>query len=87
MLADIYGAGEDPVAGITVEVLASAIRRAVRSPVDVAASLDDVVTTLLRVSRPGDVVLTLGAGSISTIPERVIAAINQQAGHAKGDAA
>jgi UDP-N-acetylmuramate--alanine ligase len=87
VLADIYGAGEDPIAGVTVEALASAIRRSVQSPVDVAASLDEVVTTLLRVSRPGDVVVTLGAGSISTIPERVIAAINQQAGHAKGDAA
>ena len=87
VLADIYAAGEDPMAGITVEVLAAAIRRTVSVPLDVAPSLDDVVATVLRVSRPGDVVLTLGAGSISTVPERLIAAITQRAGHAKGDAA
>ena len=53
VLADIYAAGEDPLAGITVEALASAIRRSVRAPVEVAASLDDVVTTVLRASQAG----------------------------------
>ena len=87
VLADIYPAGEDPIAGITVDALASAIRRSVRAPVEVAPSLDDVVTTVLRASRPGDVVMTLGAGSISTIPERLIDALGERARDAKGDGA
>jgi UDP-N-acetylmuramate--alanine ligase len=87
VLADIYSAGEDPLAGITVDVLASAVRRSVQSPVEVARSLDDVVTRLIRASRPGDVVMTLGAGSISTVPERLIDALEGRAGDGKGGVA
>jgi UDP-N-acetylmuramate--alanine ligase len=72
VLADIYAAGEDPIAGVTVDALAAAIRRATGAPLDIARSLDDVVAALVRVSRAGDVVMTLGAGSIGTIPERLI---------------
>jgi len=87
VLADIYGAGEEPLAGITIDALASAIRRSVRATVDVAPSLDEVLTTVLRASRPGDVVMTLGAGSISTVPERLIDALNERAGRATGGVA
>jgi UDP-N-acetylmuramate-alanine ligase len=55
--------------------------------VEVAPSLDEVVTTVLRASRPGDVVMTLGAGSISTIPERLIDALKERAGSATGGVA
>lgn len=44
VLADIYPAGEDPLPGITVDALATAIRRSVHAPVEVALSLDDVVS-------------------------------------------
>jgi UDP-N-acetylmuramate--alanine ligase len=78
VLTDIYGAGEDPMAGITVEALAVAIRRSVRAPVDVAPRLDDVVPAILRVARTGDVVITLGAGSIGLVPERLLAALAER---------
>jgi UDP-N-acetylmuramate--alanine ligase len=73
VLADIYGAGEDPIPGVTVDALAAAIRRSIAAPLEIARSLDDVVAALVRVSRVGDVVLTLGAGSIGTVPDRLIA--------------
>jgi len=38
----------------------------------VARSLDEVVAALVRAARVGDVVMTLGAGSIGTIPDRLI---------------
>jgi UDP-N-acetylmuramate--alanine ligase len=72
VLADIYAAGEDPIAGVTVDTLAAAIRWATGVPLEIARSLDDVVTALVRVSHAGDVVMTLGAGSIGTVPERLI---------------
>jgi UDP-N-acetylmuramate-alanine ligase len=34
--------------------------------------LDDVVAAVKRAARPGDVVITLGAGSIGTVPDRLI---------------
>jgi UDP-N-acetylmuramate--alanine ligase len=77
VLTDIYAAGEDPIPGVTLDVLAAAIRRSVVVTVDVVARIDDVVPALLRVARPGDVVMTLGAGSIGGVPEQLIAELNR----------
>src|SRR5581483_1016979 len=75
VLTDIYAAGEDPIPGTTVEALAAAMQRNVTAPVEVARTLDEVVDAVVRVARRGDVVITLGAGSIGTIPDRLIAAL------------
>jgi len=77
VLTDIYAAGEDPIPGVTLDALAAAVRRGVAAPVDVAPRLDDVVAAIVRASKPGDVVITLGAGSIGTIPDRLIAALQR----------
>jgi UDP-N-acetylmuramate--alanine ligase len=76
VLTDIYGAGEDPIPGVTLDALAAAIRQDVAAPLDVAATLDEVVAAVVRVARPGDVVITLGAGSIGTLPDRLIEALS-----------
>ena len=78
VLTDIYAAGEDPIPGITIEDLAARIRRAVRVPVDLATRLDEVVPALLRVVRPGDLVITLGAGSIASVADQLVAAIEAE---------
>ena len=79
VLTDIYSAGEDPIPGITLETLAAAVRKSVSAPLDVAPRLDDVVAAVVRAAKPGDVVITLGAGSIGSLPERIIAAIEDRA--------
>ena len=71
VLTDIYAASEDPIPGVTLDALASAVRAAVGVPVDVAPGLDDVVAVIAAVARPHDVVITLGAGSIATVPDRL----------------
>jgi len=78
VLTDIYAAGEEPLAGITIEALAAAIRRSVGGPVDVVPRLDDVVPAIVRIARAGDVVITLGAGSIGSVPERLVAALAER---------
>ena len=75
VLTDIYAASEDPIAGVTLEALAAAVRAHVAVPVDVAPTLDDVVSAVVKVARPGDVVITLGAGSIGTLPDRIVEAL------------
>ena len=72
LLTDIYSAGEEPIAGVTLETLGAAVRRAVTVPVDLVPRLDDLVPAIARVVRPGDVVITLGAGSIGTVPDRLV---------------
>jgi UDP-N-acetylmuramate-alanine ligase len=44
----------------------------------VAHTLDDVLATLVRIARPGDVVVTLGAGSIGTVPKKLAKALEQR---------
>jgi UDP-N-acetylmuramate--alanine ligase len=77
VLTDIYSAGEDPIPGVTVEALATAIRERTGRPVDVVVTLSDVAPALARLARPGDVVITLGAGSIGSVPESLIELLSQ----------
>jgi UDP-N-acetylmuramate--alanine ligase len=75
VLTEIYPAGEDPIPGVTLAALADAVRRRARGPVRVARTLDAAIDTLLQILRPGDAVLTLGAGSIGTVPKRLVEAL------------
>lgn len=73
VLTDIYAAGEEPGPGITVDALAERMRTQISAPVDVVPSLSDVPAAVARIARPGDVVITLGAGSISSVVEPLLA--------------
>jgi UDP-N-acetylmuramate--alanine ligase len=75
VLTGIYAAGEDPVPGITLDRVAAAIRRSVEAPVEVVPTLDAVVPALVRIARRGDIVIALGAGSIGTVADRLVAAL------------
>jgi UDP-N-acetylmuramate--alanine ligase len=77
VLTDIYGAGEDPIEGVTVETLAAAIGRNGPASLEVVRRIDDVVPALVRIARAGDVVLTLGAGSIGSVPDRLVEALEK----------
>jgi UDP-N-acetylmuramate--alanine ligase len=75
VLTDIYPAGEDRIPGITIDVLADSVRRGSAVPVDVVPALEDLVPALVRICRPGDLVITLGAGSIGTAADQLVAAL------------
>jgi UDP-N-acetylmuramate--alanine ligase len=77
VLTDIYAASEEPIAGVTIEALAEAVRSGSGRPVHIAKDLDDVVPAVLKIVRPGDAVLTLGAGSIGLLPQRLIEALGK----------
>jgi len=63
-LLDIYPASEKPIEGITAEALASRIAGAGKLDVAYAPSFSDAVATVAAHAQPGDMVLTLGAGSV-----------------------
>jgi UDP-N-acetylmuramate--alanine ligase len=78
LLTDIYAASEDPIPGVTVDALAEAVRRGSGRSVRVVRRMDDLVPELLRVVKPGDAVITLGAGSIGAVPKRLLDALRQR---------
>jgi UDP-N-acetylmuramate--alanine ligase len=63
LLMDIYGAGEPPIPGVTAEDLASGIRsHGHRDVTYLGSDRSRIVDHVCEVTRPGDLVLTLGAG-------------------------
>jgi UDP-N-acetylmuramate--alanine ligase len=80
VLTDIYGAGEDPIAGVTIDALADHVRKSTDAPVHVARDLGDVVNVVAGLARPGDIVLTLGAGSIGSVAPKLVDALEKSGG-------
>ena len=68
VLMDIYAAGEAPIPGVTGEALADAIRAAGHKNVVFRSSMQEGIEELLRAARPGDAILTIGAGNVSRAP-------------------
>ena len=63
-VTDIYPAGETPIPGVSGESLAEAIRRQGHRDVTLVRDLKDVPGFLISRVQPGDMVITLGAGSV-----------------------
>ena len=74
VLTDIYAAGEPAIAGVTIEALDAAVRRTGR-PVTLVKALDEVPSAVASLARANDLVITLGAGSIGTVPDRILEAL------------
>ena len=75
VLTDIYAAGEPPIEGITIEVLTDAVRASAQAPVQLVKALEDLPAAVAALCRPGDLVITLGAGSIGAVGDRILAAL------------
>jgi UDP-N-acetylmuramate--alanine ligase len=78
VVTEIYAAGEDPIPGVTVDALADSIKRGSGRPVRIVRQLDELVSELVTLAQPGDAVITLGAGSIGTLPKRLIEALGKR---------
>ena len=74
ILTDIYPAGEAPIPGVSLDTLADAIRPHVGELV-VEPRLDALPDAVATRARAGDLVLTLGAGSIAAVGDRILAAL------------
>ncbi len=79
----VYAAGEPPIAGMTHEALAEGIRRHGHRAVAVATGPRDLPTVLGADLAAGDVVVCLGAGSISQWAQALPAALAQRAEEGK----
>jgi len=74
IITDVYAAGEAPRPGVTGKLIVDAVLEAHPwREVAWIPSLDDVATYLAGMLRPGDLCLTLGAGDLTEVPDRVMA--------------
>jgi UDP-N-acetylmuramate--alanine ligase len=78
VLTDIYPAGEQPIAGATIEALTDSVRAAAGCPVHLVKALDDLPDAVAGIAREGDLVVTLGAGSIGGVAERILEALGNR---------
>ncbi|WP_229053591.1 UDP-N-acetylmuramate--L-alanine ligase [Aeromicrobium sp. Leaf350] len=69
VVADLYLAREDPDPAVTSALVVSAV---VGTPASEGGPIDTLDTVLVDLVRPGDVLLTLGAGDITTVGPRVL---------------
>jgi UDP-N-acetylmuramate--alanine ligase len=71
LLADVYAAGEAPIAAADGRALARALRVGGKIEPIFVESIGDMADTIMNAVRDGDVVITMGAGSISGIPNKL----------------
>jgi len=72
VVMDIYAASEQPIAGITGEVLAQRIREDGKKDAHYRASFAEAVDAVSAIAEEGEMVLTLGAGSVSQLGPMIL---------------
>ncbi len=70
-LAEVYAAGEAPIVAADGRALMHALRVAGQNEAVFVESIADMPQTIMQMARDGDVVLTMGAGSIGGVPNLV----------------
>jgi UDP-N-acetylmuramate--alanine ligase len=75
---DIYAASEKPIDGITGEVLAQKIREKTAKCGRYAASPVEAIDAAVAVAEDGDMILTLGAGSVSQFGPMILEKLKER---------
>ena len=71
VLADVYPAGEQPIPAADGRSLAHALRVVGKTELVFVEDIAEMPETLLKMAKDGDVVMTMGAGSISNVPAQL----------------
>jgi UDP-N-acetylmuramate--alanine ligase len=74
---DIYAASEKPIEGITGEALAERIRAGGKD-VQYMSSFADAVSSVTAAAQDGDMILTLGAGSVSQLGPMILERLKER---------
>ncbi len=71
-LLDVYPAGEKPIAGVTARTLVESAARHGAKHVEHAGDAAAAIEAVAREARPGDVIVTMGAGDVSKLAPRIL---------------
>lgn len=78
IVTDIYAASEDPIPGISGEMLADTIRDTTGQNVKYMSGFDTIEKYLEGHVAPGDLVMTIGAGNIVQLGEQLVKALERR---------
>jgi UDP-N-acetylmuramate--alanine ligase len=73
VMTDIYAASEEPIEGVATELLLADIRKHGQRETAYVADVNELAEEVMGMVRPGDLVLTLGAGNIVKAGEDLLA--------------
>jgi UDP-N-acetylmuramate--alanine ligase len=75
---DIYAASEQPIEGVSAEVLTENIKRFGHKNANYIGDIETAAAKVVPFLKPGDLVITLGAGTVTRLSEEILAAISQE---------
>ncbi len=68
----IYGSDEMPMEGVSSKLIFDAASDDMRSHYELSGNFDDLITSVCQAARSGDVILTVGAGSVGTLGKKIV---------------
>jgi UDP-N-acetylmuramate--alanine ligase len=78
-LLDIYGASEPSIEGVNSQVLLDKIRSYGHRAAHYTPTLEEGVAAIAAAAKPGDLVITLGAGSVSQAADKILDKLREAA--------
>ena len=71
-LLDIYAASEQSIEGVTAQALLDKIRSFGHRSAHYVSNMDEGVAAIAQAAEPGDLIITLGAGTVSQAAEKIL---------------
>ncbi len=75
LVTDIYSAGEEPIPGVDAATLVADMKKVARPPQEIiyGGDLPSTLNLVKSLFSDGDLILCLGAGTITRLPDQVVA--------------
>ncbi len=80
VLAPVHGDREDPIQGVTSQLIADAVVLGVGTTLELADDLADAASKAAAAVRPGDTVMTIGSGTVTDAASWILAALEARRG-------
>ncbi len=78
IVSDIYGAGEAPIAGVTGETILNEVKKNAKEAVYIKKK-EQIAGYVMKIARPGDLIITMGAGDINTVGKEIYSRLKENA--------